>query len=67
VRAYLCLFGDDTFGVVLYLVDSQNVVQIKISEPNTIANILWSAAIYQNHEMLATFFNFKNWGLRMEA
>jgi hypothetical protein len=37
VRAFLCLFGDDTLGVVLYLVDSQSVV-IRINEKKIIVH-----------------------------
>ena len=35
MRAFLCLFGDDTLGVVLYFVDSQSVVQISNTPSNT--------------------------------
>ena len=60
MRAFLCLFGDDTLGVVLYLVDSQSVVQIKISEPNTIANSPWSISMLSYTRLLVIVCRVSN-------
>jgi len=37
--------------------------ETQISELKIIANSLQQAPIHQNREILATFFNFQNWGL----
>ena len=53
MRVFLCLFGVDTRGIVLYLVDSQNVVLIRISEANTITNSVVSGLAQNRCTILA--------------
>ena len=67
MRAFLCLFGDDTLGVVQSLVDSQNVVQIKISEPNIIANSPWSISVLSHTTLLVLVRRVSNCMMHTQA